>query len=212
MVRTPTFYALWIAYSLGATAGLMTISQLVPFARSAGLDAAAATFAITIGAFGNAAGRILSGWLSDRLGRLPTLQLMIAVSAAAMPLLFFWRQELLLFYGLVALVYWCYGTQLSVFASATADLYGTRYLGMNYGTLFTAWGTAGILGPLIGARVFDQFQDYRYAFYIAAALAVIAAVSLAFAKRPIRQATPVGTQPVPLWDSSNPRDGSADSE
>lgn len=184
MIRTSTFYALWIAYCLGATAGLMTISQLVPFARNAGLDAAAATFAITIGAVGNAAGRILSGWLSDRLGRVPTLQLMIAASAAAMPLLFFWRQQLIPFYILVALVYWCYGTQLSVFASATADFYGTRHLGMNYGTLFTAWGAAGILGPLIGGRIFDRFQDYRYAFYIAAVLAVIAAVSLIFAKPP----------------------------
>jgi len=184
MIRTSTFYALWIAYCLGTTAGLMTISQLVPFARSAGLDAAAATFAITIGAVGNAAGRVLSGWLSDRLGRVPTLQLMIAASAAAMPLLFSWRQQLIPFYILVALVYWCYGTQLSVFASATADLYGTRYLGMNYGTLFTAWGAAGILGPLIGGRIFDRFQDYRYAFYIAAVLAVIAAVSLIFARPP----------------------------
>jgi hypothetical protein len=49
MVRTPTFLALWVAYCLGATAGLMVISQLVPFARAAGLTAAAATFAITIG-------------------------------------------------------------------------------------------------------------------------------------------------------------------
>src|SRR5437773_5327798 len=70
MLRTPRFYEMWIAFCLGTTAGLMTISQLVPFARSAGLTAAAATFAITVGAVGNAGGRILSGWLSDTLGRL----------------------------------------------------------------------------------------------------------------------------------------------
>jgi OFA family oxalate/formate antiporter-like MFS transporter len=182
MLRTTTFYAMWIAYCLGATAGLMTISQLVPFARSAGMGAAAATFAITIGAVGNAAGRILSGWLSDRLGRLATLKFMMLASALAMPLLFFWRQQLIPFYLLVGIVYWCYGTQLSVFASATADFYGTRYLGMNYGTLFTAWGAAGILGPFVGGRVFDQFQDYRFAFIIAAILAVMAAAALTFAK------------------------------
>src|SRR6185436_9029920 len=77
MLRTPQFYELWIAYCLGATAGLMTISQLVPFARSAGLGPAAATFAITVGAFGNAGGRILSGWLSDMMGRLTTLRVMV---------------------------------------------------------------------------------------------------------------------------------------
>src|SRR5581483_1937137 len=68
MLRTPNFYLMWLAYCLGTTAGLMTISQLVPFARAAGLGAAAATLAITIGAVGNAGGRILSGWLSDTLG------------------------------------------------------------------------------------------------------------------------------------------------
>jgi len=184
MLRTPTFYALWVAYCLGATAGLMTISQLVPFARAAGLGAAAATFAITIGAVGNAGGRILSGWLSDALGRLTTLRVMVMLSALAMPALFTWREQVVLFYLLVTAVYWCYGTQLSVFASTTADFYGTRNLGMNYGLLFTAWGTAGILGPMIAAQVFDTFGDYRYAFYAAGALALIAFVSLMVARPP----------------------------
>jgi len=184
MLRTPTFYALWVAYCLGATAGLMTISQLVPFARAAGLGAASATFAITIGAVGNAGGRILSGWLSDALGRLTTLRVMVMLSALAMPALFTWREQVVLFYLLVAAVYWCYGTQLSVFASTTADFYGTRNLGMNYGLLFTAWGTAGILGPMIAAQVFDTFGDYGYAFYAAGALALIAFASLMVARPP----------------------------
>ena len=182
MLRTPQFYALWLAYCLGATAGLMTISQLVPFARSAGLGPAAATFAITVGAFGNAGGRILSGWLSDMMGRLTTLRVMVLASAVAMPALFIWREEVLLFYILVAAVYWCYGTQLSVFASATADLYGTRNLGLNYGVLFTAWGAAGILGPMLAARVYDASGGYRYAFYAASGLALVAFVSLTLAK------------------------------
>jgi MFS transporter, OFA family, oxalate/formate antiporter len=184
MVRTPTFYALWVAYCLGATAGLMTISQLVPFARSAGLGVAAATFAITVGAIGNAGGRILSGWLSDALGRIATLRTMLIVSAVAMPALFVWREQALFFYVLVAVVYWCYGTQLSVFASTTADFYGTKNLGLNYGVLFTAWGVAGILGPSVAGRAYDSTGDYRYAFYIAGALALAAFASLAFARTP----------------------------
>jgi OFA family oxalate/formate antiporter-like MFS transporter len=191
MLGTRTFYALWLAYCLGTTAGLMTISQLVPFARNAGLGATVATFAITVGAFGNAGGRILSGWMSDAMGRLQTLKAMVLLSAIAMPALFFWRQQVLPFYLLVALVYWCYGTQLSVFASTTADFYGTKNLGMNYGVLFTAWGVAGILGPTIAARVFDRFADYRYAFFAASALALVALASLTFARVPSHQSARV---------------------
>ena len=113
----------------------MTISQLIPFARSAGLGAVAATLALPVTAAGNAGGRILSGWLSDGLGRLPTLRIMVLASAVAMPALFLWREQPALFFVLAAAVYWCYGTQLSVFASTTADLYGTRNLGLNYGIL-----------------------------------------------------------------------------
>lgn len=196
MLRTKTFYALWMAYCLGTTAGLMTISQLVPFARAAGLSAAAATLAITVGAVGNAGGRILSGWLSDTVGRLTTLRIMILASAAATPALFLWRSDVFLFYVFVAAVYWCYGAQLSLFPSAVADSYGTRYLGMNYGLLFTAWGTAGILGPFIGARVFNVFHDYGYAFYAASALAVVAFVSL-------RLATARAVSPMGLASAAN---------
>jgi OFA family oxalate/formate antiporter-like MFS transporter len=194
MLRTPTFYALWVAYCLGTTAGLMVISQLVPFARSVGLTAGEAAFAITVGAFGNAGGRILSGWLSDTLGRLTTLKAMIIGSALVMSALAMGSTQIGLFYILVAAGYWCYGTQLSVFASTTADFYGTRNLGMNYGALFTAWGVAGMLGPFIGARVYQATGSYQYAFYTAAGLAIVAFGSLSFARPP--QSAPATLEPV----------------
>jgi MFS transporter, OFA family, oxalate/formate antiporter len=184
LLRTPTFYALWVAYCLGTTAGLMVISQLVPFARSVGLTAAQAAYAITIGAVGNAGGRILAGALSDTLGRLTTLKAMIIGSALVMLALATGATNLAVFYALVAAGYWCYGTQLSVFASTTADFYGTRDLGMNYGALFTAWGVAGIVGPSIGAGVYQASGSYAYAFYAAAVLALVAFGSLSLARPP----------------------------
>jgi MFS transporter, OFA family, oxalate/formate antiporter len=185
MIRTPTFWALWIAYCLGTTAGQMMISQLVPFMRSVGLTPEAAAFAITIAAVGNAGGRILSGALSDSLGRLTTLKVMVVGSLVVMTALGMGATQIVALYALVAAGYWCYGTQLSVFASTTADFYGTRSLGMNYGALFTAWGVAGIVGPFIAARVYQATESYSYAFYGAAALAFIAFASLSMARAPL---------------------------
>ena len=79
---------------------------------------------------------------------------------------------------MVFVVYWCYGTQLSVNASTTSDFWGTKNAGINYGLFFTAWGVAGIIGPYIGGQLFDRFKNYQAAFYIGAALS---AVALAFA-------------------------------
>jgi OFA family oxalate/formate antiporter-like MFS transporter len=187
MLATPTFYFLWVAYALGTTAGQMTISQLVPFARAAGLGATIAAYSLVISSLGNAGGRILSGWMSDTLGRLRTLKTMVLLSAIAMPALVLLQHSVVPFLLLIALVYWCYGTQLSVFASTTADFYGTKNLGLNYGVLFTAWGVAGTLGPGIAGRVFDRFGDYRYAFFSATVFALIALVSLSLAKAPTRE-------------------------
>lgn len=185
VLRTRTFYFMWIAYALGTSAGLMVISQLVPFARSRGISSAAlATMGLVVGAIGNASGRILSGWLSDALGRLNTLRLMIGISAVAMPILYWVAGNVALLYVLVFAVYWCYGTQLSVNASTTSDFWGTKNAGVNYGLLFTSWGVAGIIGPRIGGVLFDKYKNYEYAFYTASLLAVIALISEFMARRP----------------------------
>ena len=184
-LRTPTFYFMWVAYALGAAAGLMVISQLVPFAKSMNIPSEAlAAITLVIGAAGNASGRILSGWMSDAIGRLNVLRLMIGISAVAMPLLYLAGTNVGLLYIMVFVVYWCYGTQLSVNASTTSDFWGTKNAGINYGLLFTSWGVAGIIGPRIGGKLFDKYQNYKAAFYTAAVLAVIALVFEFLAKRP----------------------------
>jgi len=186
MVRTPTFQLLWIAYCLGTTAGTMVISQLAPFAQSAGHSATVAALAITVGAIGNASGRIFSGWMSDRAGRLNTLRVLLLVSVVAMPALYLLREQVIPFYILVGTVYYCYGTQLSVYASTSADFYGTKNIGFNYGLLFAAWGVAGVFGPFLGGRVYVATGEYRLAFFIGSAAALAALLVLAFARDPHR--------------------------
>ena len=57
VLRTPTFYFLWMAYALGTSAGLMVISQLVPFAKSQGISSdLLATMTLVVAACGNAGG------------------------------------------------------------------------------------------------------------------------------------------------------------
>jgi OFA family oxalate/formate antiporter-like MFS transporter len=190
MIRAPTFWALWVAYCLGTTAGTMVISQLVPFARSAGHAAAIAALAITVGAIGNASGRIFSGWISDHIGRLNTLRIVLVISTIAMPALYVWRKDVALFYVLLTVVYYCYGTQLSIYPSTSADFYGTKYLGVNYGLLILAWGVAGVFGPSLGGRVYMATGEYRWAFFAAAAVELAALGVLFLARNPRHEAQP----------------------
>ncbi len=183
-LRTPAFYLMWIAYFLGCFAGLMVISQLIPFAKTMGFGAEWAFAFFLITAAGSALGRIFSGTLSDAIGRLNVLRLMIAVSAVSMPLMYLAGSSVVVLLVMAFIVYWCYGTQLSVNASTASDFWGTKNAGINYGMLFTAWGVAGLTGSRFGGAMFDRYKDYRYAFYTAGVLSVIALIAELLARRP----------------------------
>ena len=86
---------------------------------------------------------------------------------------------------MVYIIYYCYGTQLSVNASSAADFWGPKNVGANYGILFTAWGVAGVIGPILGGRMYDLYQNYQAAFYTAGVICVVALVSELLAKRPV---------------------------
>jgi OFA family oxalate/formate antiporter-like MFS transporter len=185
VLQTPTFYLLWLGFGLGSTAGLMVISQLIPFANSQGVSSAAlATLGLVVGAGGNVCGRVLSGWLSDLFGRLNVLRIVLGISAAAMPALYWAGANLALLYVLIFAVYFGYGAQASVIPATSADFWGARHAGSNYGSIFTAWGFAGILGPTIGGVLFDRYRNYGAAFYAAAGLATVALICVLAARRP----------------------------
>jgi len=190
MMKVPTFYPLWVAYMLGCIAGTMAVSQVVPFARSVGYSPAVAAFAVTIGAAGSALGRFCSGWLSDHIGRLLTVRTVLILSTLAAPLLFMFSTSTTIFFILLFIVYYAYGTQLSVYTAIAGDFYGPKHSAVNYGILLLAWGAAGIFGPLIGGRVFSATGSYQLAFYLASAASIGSLLLLFFAKPPAETPQP----------------------
>jgi OFA family oxalate/formate antiporter-like MFS transporter len=69
-----------------------------------------------------------------------------------------------------------------------------RNLGNNYGVVVTAWGTAGIIGPMVGGKLFDATESYSTAFRIAALLALLAAILVSTVKppKPPKRTEPAG--------------------
>jgi predicted MFS family arabinose efflux permease len=109
---------------------------------------------------------------------------MIGISMVGMPLLFMVGANATLLFVLIFVIYWCYGTQLSVNGSAASDFWGTKNAGINYGMLFTAWGCAGIIGPMIGASLLKSSGGFKAPFYAAAIMALVALLAEFAAKRP----------------------------
>lgn len=174
MLRTPQFYLLWFMFCFASLAGLMVIGQLSSIAlEQAGV--AAGFFIVAVLAIFNAGGRIIGGVMFDRLGRTPTLLLIFIMQSLNFVLFNLFNSLPLLLAGTV-IAGLCYGACLSIFPATTADLFGVRNLGINYGLVFVAWGAGGVFGGLIGGQVRDITGSYMYAYLVAAALCVAGAV------------------------------------
>jgi nitrate/nitrite transporter NarK len=86
--------------------------------------------------------------------------------------------------ALFAVVLLCYGGGFGTMPSFVADWFGTRHLGVNYGWILSAWGVAGIAGPLFVATVKDLTGGYAGALPWIAALLAGAAILPAVTRRP----------------------------
>jgi hypothetical protein len=151
LLKTARFWLLWTMYVIGAGAGLMVISSVAGMAKNSLGDKK--FWAVAVLAIGNAAGRIIAGMLSDKIGRRWTLFSMLVFQAilmgVAIPVV---GAENKVVYGLLGLVFFIgfnYGTNLSLFPSFAKDRWGIANFGMNYGLLFTAWGVGGAILPRI---------------------------------------------------------------
>ena len=176
MIRTSTFWLLWLMFVFAATAGLMTLGNV----KSASLAIDPLTDAVVIvGVMSllNAAGRIVWGATSDRLGRENTMVLMFLFLAIGM-FAFAWMSTIAISWfavmGIASLIGFCFGGNFALFPSATADFFGSKNVGKNYGVMFTAYGIAGITGALVAGPIVDATGSYFMAFIVTGVLAIIA--------------------------------------
>jgi MFS transporter, OFA family, oxalate/formate antiporter len=79
-----------------------------------------------------------------------------------------------------------YGAIFALFPAATADYFGLRNLGVNYGIVFTGFGVAGIAGPLMGGLVVDFTGSYYISYLISSVMLIAAAILVRNVKRAAR--------------------------
>lgn len=176
MVKLRQFWMLWIMFVFGAAAGLLVIGILKPYGVHSGLSAAAAANAVGVLALFNGAGRIVWGAVSDKIGRKNTMTLMFLLQGMMMFALIKMASTELTLSIAAAWIGFNFGGNLALFPSTTADFFGTKNVGINYGLMFTAYGVAGIAGPILAGGVFDMTGSYMWAFIPSGVACLVAAV------------------------------------
>lgn len=189
MMKTPQFYLLWLMFCFSASAGLLIIGHLARISDIQG-GIQWGFILVAILAIANAGGRILAGWLSDKLGRTNTMLLVFAIQAVNMVMFVTYTTGTALLIGSV-LTGLAYGALLALFPSATFDYFGLKNAGANYGMVFSAWGAAALIGPIIAGRAADLTGGYAASYYISAGLLVIAAILSFITKPPSADKYPV---------------------
>jgi len=191
-LRRPAFYVLWLMYFSGSMAGLMVIGivkgfageQLLAAASAGGevLQEAAKSEWLAKGAAAvgwlsifNAVGRIVWGFVSDKIGRTVSFVAMFIFQAVVLFVLSGLKTELTLAVG-ASIIGFNYGGNFALFPSATADLFGAKNLGANYGWVFTSYGIAGVVGIAAGNAAKTMTGSYSAAFMLAGVLCLVSAV------------------------------------
>ncbi len=184
------FYALMFMFCATTQSGLLVIANaaglLATTAKAIPFFAANAWLLASYGGLINAVGRVGTGMYSDKIGRGNAYAVNCVVSALClflMPSIIAAKSVFLLFLA-VGIAFWQYGGGLALMPAFTADFFGPKNLGMNYGLVFIGWGL-GFFMARLGGTIKDITGSLDWAFYISAMVLIAGVLMSWVAKRPM---------------------------
>jgi MFS family permease len=191
MLKTSSFYGLWLCYVIGTLSGLMAIG----IASSVGqeivkLNASTAALAVSVFAVFNGAGRPIFGWVTDKNNpRYAAIVSFVLIFLASLGMLVVGEGNIVRYMIFFSIFWLCLGGWLAIAPASSCAFFGTGHHGKNYGLIFTAYGLGAILGTLMSGMVKDKFGSYTNVFYLTAGLAVLGIlIAFFFLKQPKTEA------------------------
>jgi sugar phosphate permease len=179
LFRNPVFYLLAIGSmcSIGAVGGTnqhlkLFLSLDLKYSQDAAATVASTVLACSI------AGRLLMGWLADRIARKHVMILIYVLIAASIPLLFFADSRAAMF--AFAVVFGLgLGGEYMIIPLMAAELFGVRVLGRLLGVILTADGVAEATSPMLVGYLRDTTGTYRLGFLVLIGIALVGTVAIA---------------------------------
>ncbi|MCX5806875.1 MAG: OFA family MFS transporter [Proteobacteria bacterium] len=175
MIKTSSFYGLWLCYILGATAGLMAIGISASVGREViGLDKTLAASLVMLFAVFNGVGRPIFGALTDKITpKYSAILSFVIILIASLMMLSAGKGSVGL-YAISFCCFWlCLGGWLAIGPAATAGFFGLDGYAQKYGVVFSSYGLGAIIGGIISGSAKDAFGSYTVAFYPTAGMAIV---------------------------------------
>jgi len=177
MLKTKEFYFLAFSMFFLLPAYFILNPLFISLGVERGLSESMATFGVMLTGIASASGRLLISWFSDFVGRkagIATISLITLIAALVMIF-----AQGVLFLVCIAAIAFSFGGSASVYAATTADLFGTKHMGLNYGCVMIAFGSSALIFQLLSTVLSNT-----YSFIVAAAGCVITITMVAALKIP----------------------------
>jgi OFA family oxalate/formate antiporter-like MFS transporter len=129
----------------------------------------------------NGLGRIIWGMISDKIGRKLSIIIMAATQGVFVFLFQYMAGNEYTLYLFAMLIGFNFGGNFALFPTITADIFGTKFVGMNYGWVFLAYAIGGIFGPIMGGKLGDM-GNFPLAFTICGILCIVSVITISLVK------------------------------
>jgi len=158
IIKVRSFRSLWLVWALQGAAGISMITLSTSYGIARGYALESAVVILTVFNLASGLSRLISGYLSDRIGRNFTMSLSFGLAAFAyflLPML----GSLPILALLATVIGFAFGTLFAVSAPLVTDCFGIANFGAVFGLVFTAYGfVAGPLGAILSGYLLDYTQ------------------------------------------------------
>ena len=185
MLKTAQFYKIFFGMMLILPAYFILNPQFKALGAERGLTDAFQNYLVMTTGIASAAGRLIFSWASDKIGRKNAIYCIIGVTLVGVLSLIVAQGFLVMV--CIALIAFAFGGSASVFPALTADNFGTKNMGLNYGCVMVGFGIAALGAPLLKG-FFPAEAAQTASFVMAAAMCVVALVFIVLIKKPNKAA------------------------
>lgn len=164
IVKTREFWLLLILYAMNWMPGQMFFSSVSTICQvQAGWERG--YIAVMAMALGNGAGRFLAATISDKLGGIKTMSVLMLVQLVNLSLFALYRTSATILPGIIVLGF-CVGAGVPLLMVLSANIYGMRYVGTIFAILQIGYSLAGVIGPQVAARILEHSGSYTVSYYV----------------------------------------------
>ena len=180
MLRTRSFYLITFSLFLILPAYFILNPLFMSLGEERGLSESLAVMGVMITGICSASGRLILTWMSDRIGRMASMFVMVGLTFIGIILAMF--AEDILFVICIGLIAFGFGGAAGIYATVTSDHFGTKNMGGNYGFVMIGFGASALIFPLVSTEIASD-GDYTLSFAICAVTCIASLICILLLRR-----------------------------